>query len=163
MKTFKHFIAERQTNMQTLYIHRPLKNAEEFCNHFKNHGMETIHPDDIHVTQCYSKTPLDWNRIKPLEDDLKVTEGEREMAAFGKEGKAIVLKFTSPELIARHNELMAHGASHDFDKYESHCTITYNGLNGNRKIEEITPFQGTLFFGAEIHTPVNDSWEPKKT
>ncbi len=49
---------------KTLYISRPLKNAEAFIEWAKAQGFaKTLAADDLHVTIAFSKAPVDWAKI----------------------------------------------------------------------------------------------------
>ena len=104
--------------------------------------------DDLHVTLCYSKTPVDWPKpdtaelIVPADGDRR-----RSIEQFGK--GAVVLSFASEALSARNAALRAAGATSDYPDYAPHVTITYD-LPDDMDLSEIEPYDGPLIFGPEV-------------
>lgn len=96
----------------------------------KDHNIPCpVIPGQIHTTILYSKTPVkgippiefsNWE-IEPAEFDLFPLSHTDES-----EVKALVIKLSSPELIATHQELIERGGSHDFPEYHPHLTLSYN-------------------------------------
>ena len=79
-----------------------------------------------HVTVRYSKAPMEWPEPKP--DKIAVPEGhDRELALFG---DALVLKFSCNHLQQDHARFLNGGASHEFESYQPHVTITYGYPQG---------------------------------
>jgi ADP-Ribosyltransferase in polyvalent proteins/ParB-like nuclease domain len=141
---------------RTLYVRRPLKNADDLIAWAHRVGFsKTLAPDDMHVTIAFSKTPVDWSSIEaedtPISDRSKV----RSVEMLGDKG-AVVLRFNSPELQKRWNELGAAGAVWDYPTYNPHVTITYDG--GDVDLSVVAPFLGPLEFGPEIFERVKDDW-----
>lgn len=143
----------RLTGRLTLYVNRPLKNADQVIAWAKAQGFETcLQPDDMHVTVCFSKTPVDWSKFTPDEGVLLVPEDEgRAVQQFG---DATVLTFSSGELEDRHARFAAGGASYDFDQYRPHVTISWNGP---AQVSE--PYAGPLVFGPEEFETIKDDWK----
>lgn len=150
---------------RTLYVSRKLLNGAEFIAWAKGQGFETTTPaDDLHVTIAFSRTPVDWMRmgqdhwgVSP--DDGKLTipsGGARLVEKLGDKG-AVVLLFASSALSWRHEEMIRNGASHDFDEYQPHVTITYAGADVD--LEKVEPYRGKLVFGPEIFAEVVEDWE----
>lgn len=136
--------------LDTLYVSRPLINADQLIAWAKANGFKTcLLPEDMHVTVCYSKQPMDWELVQPSAKFVSAVGGERSLERFG-EG-AVVLRFDSPALQGRHVELRALGASHDYPEYASHVTLTYDGAGID--LDSIQPFPGPLKFGPEIYRP----------
>jgi hypothetical protein len=44
--------------------------------------------------------------------------------------------------------MVRNGASHDFDEYQPHVTITYEG--SDLDLSKVEPYRGELVFGPEI-------------
>ena len=61
-------------------------------------------------------------------------------------------------LIARWREYLAAGASHDFDGYNAHVTVSYAGDGVD--LERIKPFPGELRFGPEVREEIKRDWKP---
>jgi hypothetical protein len=142
----------------TLYVNRPLKNADELRAWAKTQGFGVAQaPEDMHVTICYSKTRFDWSGIKPQTDTVKVGEGARSLEQFGEGGSAIVLRFECNQLHQRWRELLDAGASWDHDGFKPHVTITWEGAP--RPLDQIEPYRGPLIFGPEEFAEINPDWQ----
>jgi hypothetical protein len=140
---------------KTLYVNRPLLNANELIAWAETQGFKSVSkPEDMHVTICYAKEPFDWDDLEPAMDNVTIVNGERELHQFG---DAVVLVFDSPLLAEEHDEFMRAGASFDYPEYHSHVTITWQGAP--RPLNEITPFDGNLQFGPQEFAAINDDWK----
>jgi hypothetical protein len=147
---------------RTLYVSRKLLNGAEFIKWAKAQGFDTTLPaDELHVTVLFSRTPVDWMKMGSdwnVSDDgkLKVAAGgARLVEPLGDKG-AVVLLFASSALSWRHEEMVRNGASHDFDEYQPHVTITYDG--SDLDLSKVEPYRGELVFGPEIFAELNDDW-----
>lgn len=139
---------------RTLYVHRTLTNAADLIAWAKGQGFATtMLPDDLHVTEAYSREPFDWSALRPDPGHVLAAGGARTVQAFG---KAIVLTFESPKLQERWQQLRAAGASWDFPDYSPHVTFTYEP--GSVDLAKVEPFQGPLMFGSEDFAEIDDSW-----
>ncbi len=143
---------------RTLYVRRPLINGEHLVNWAKANGFATTLPDtDMHVTIAYSKEAVDWDAVPrsslPI---LRIEGGGRELARFGKDGEAVVLKLESEELAARHREIRQAGASWDWPYYKPNVTLTYAGKDIS--LDELAAFDGVLEFGPEAWAEVQDNY-----
>jgi phage-related protein (TIGR01555 family) len=152
---------------RTLYVSRKLVNAAEFLSWAKAQGFgETLEPDELHVTICYSRTPIDWLKVEAedwnQEKDGSITipaGGPRIVEPLGDKG-AVVLLFGSSRLSWRHEQLIRAGASHDWDDYQPHITITY-AMRDGFDLSKVEPFRGKLVFGPEIFQELDLDWTPK--
>lgn len=152
---------------RSLYVQRKLLNAGEFVRWAKEQGFaEPLEAGDLHVKICYSRKPVDWLSVGSAwnEDEkgnLTVPAGgARIVEPLGDKG-AVVLLFNSSALSWRHEELVRKGASHDFDEYQPHVTITY-AKPADLDLDGIEPFRGKLVFGPEIFQEVDEDWAPKQ-
>lgn len=148
---------------RSLYVSRKLLNAAEFIKWAKGQGFETTVPaDELHVTVVFSRTAVDWMAMgTPWNEDeqgrLRVPPGgARLVEPLGEKG-AVVLLFGSSALSWRHEEMVRNGASHDFDSYQPHVTITYSGSDVD--LSKVEQFRGELVFGPELFAEVVDDWE----
>ena len=149
-----------------LYVRRDLKlaSAKALIAWAKSNGFtSTLEASDIHVTVLYSKQPVDpmkmgetWGN-EPDGGLIVKAGGPRAIERFG---EAIVLQFASWSLVSRHDDMVRAGASHDFDEYLPHVTITYSAPEG-LDLEAIKPFTGELAFGPEIFEPLDLDWRSK--
>lgn len=152
---------------RTLYVSRKVKNGKDIVAWAKSQGFQTTtEPDDLHVTICYSKRPVDWMKVPSRfpsglngKDDLVVAEGgARLVEPLGDKG-AVVLLFNNDELRWRHESLLKAGASSDFDGYQPHVTITWD--KGDTDLSQVEPYTGKIVFGPEIFKEIDDNWQSK--
>jgi phage-related protein (TIGR01555 family) len=148
---------------RSLYVSRKLLNGADLIKWAKGQGFATTVPaGELHVTVLFSRTPVDWLKMgSPWDQDdqgrLKVAPGgARIVEPLGDKG-AIVLLFNSSTLTWRHEDMVRQGASHDFDEYQPHVTITYEG--GDIDLSKVEPYRGELVFGPEVFAEVVDDWE----
>lgn len=142
----------------SLYVCRKVLNAEEIIAWAKGAGFETTYPaDQMHVTVCYSKTPMDWHSVPDHFDHLRLTDGIRELVRLGPKGAedTIVLRFTSQTLAKRHREFKEAGASWDYEEYYPHISISRN-IPDN--LSSIVPYSGRIELGPEIFSEVKSGW-----
>jgi hypothetical protein len=137
----------------SLYVSRPLIECEEFYAWVQQHFDKSLSIDKFHVTIVHAKTPFAWNALEPQTDTLVVKGGKRALTPLGDKG-TVVLKFASTALHARWQEFCEAGATWDWESYQPHVTITYDGANLD--LDRILPYKGTLTFGAEEFEPVTE-------
>jgi phage-related protein (TIGR01555 family) len=155
---------------RSLYVSRKLLNGAEFIKWAKGQGFATTVPEDeLHVTVLFSRSPVDWMEMGSAwnEDaDGKMTVpagGARLVEKLGDKG-AVVLLFSSSALSWRHEDMVRNGASHDFDSYQPHVTITYDGGKMTAdQMAAVEPYRGELVFGPEVFEEVKDDWEQSIT
>jgi hypothetical protein len=141
----------------SLYVHRPLANAERLHAWASRAGIPNlVPPHEMHVTQVYSRKPV---ALEPNDDTVSAVGGRRGIMGLGDKG-AVVLHFHSDDLQARHKEAMAAGASHDWPQYLTHVTLSYD--SGGKDLTGTTPPAFPLVFGPEVHAPINDGWAEEK-
>lgn len=150
----------RDAAPRTLYVSRAVLNAREILAWAKGQGFaRTLQASDLHVTVCYSRTPIDWMKVEAdwsAEKDgtyTVVAGGPRLMERFG---DAVVLLFSDWRVMSRHGAFIHAGASHDFDDYQPHITITYDG--GDVDLSKVDPYKGPVELGPEIFAEVKDDW-----
>lgn len=150
-----------------LYVQRKLLNAADLIAWAKAQGFKSTLPaDDMHVTVLYSRTPVDPIKMGEAwgseEDGNLVVKagGPRAIERLGE--NAVVLLFASWSLASRHDDMVRNGASHDYDEYQPHVTISYEAL-ADLDIGAIKPFAGELRFGPEIFEPLDLDWKSKVT
>ena len=150
-----------------LYVQRKLLNADELVRWAEGQGFKTtLEPSDMHVTILYSRTPVDPIKMGTTwSDDQKGNltvkpGGPRAVEKLG--DSAVVLLFASDDLAWRHRSMVEAGASHDYDEYQPHVTISHEVAEG-LDIEAIKPFTGALRFGPELFEPLDLDWKQKIT
>ena len=135
-----------------LYVSRKLVNADEFLTWAKGQGFKAP-VDDLHVTVLYSRQSVDWMKMgdnwsSDQNGNLTVPAGgARIVEPLGTDG-AVVLLFSSTDLQWRHRNMVEAGASHDYEEFQPHVTITYDA--GDVDLAKVEPFRGKLVFGPEI-------------
>lgn len=145
---------------ETLYVHRPLLNADEVIAWAKAEGFATtLLPGDMHVTIAHSSKPLDWDKAGTSAAEIVIPAGSsgRRVEKLGEDG-AVVLRFESEALQQRWQEFRDAGASWDWPTFKPHVTLTYKGAPRARP----APYTGRLVFGAEVFeklSPVGDHAE----
>lgn len=158
--TFSRLMADARP--KPLYVRRDLLNKEEFFKWAKEQGFTSI-VDDPHVTILYSRASVDWMKMGSAstwgggDEDGNLTVppgGPRVVEGFDHDGGegAIVLHFSSSALQYRHSDMVYNGASHDYDEYHPHVTITKGGAPAD--LDAIVPYRGKLVFGPEIFEPI---------
>jgi phage gp29-like protein len=152
-------------NPRPLYVQRRLQNVGAFKKWAEGQGFKDVVPD-LHVTVLYSRTPVDWFAMGEAwtggpDGTLKVPPGgPRTVEALGDKG-AVVLRFASSELAWRHDAMLGNGASHDFDEFVPHVTITYDGSGVD--LSKVEPFTGELVFGPELFEEIDPEPLPGMT
>lgn len=149
-----------------LYVQRKLLNASDLIVWAKKQGFTTtLDAADMHVTILYSRTPVDPIKMGTTwSDDAKGNltikpGGPRAVEKLGE--NAVVLLFASDDLSWRHRSMVENGASHDYEEYQPHVTLTYEA--GDVDLDAIRPFTGELRFGPELFEPLDLDWKSKVT
>lgn len=143
---------------KALYVRRDVLNAKEIIAWAKGQGLETTLPaDDMHVTVCFSRKPVDWLAAGRRGEELSAWDGERRIMALGPEGEAIVLQFRSEVLHRRWAEFLAAGATWDWPEYHPHITLTYNKPE-DLPLSSIQVYDGPIRLGPEIFEELEPGW-----
>ncbi len=111
----------------SLYVARWLKpeSAHRLHEWAESQGIKNVVPEELmHVTVAHSSVAVP--DMQPLQDMLDIGPG-RWLSTLGKDGKAIVMMFASPELQERFKQFKAAGATWDFPSYMPHITLSYDG------------------------------------
>lgn len=150
----------KRPSERTMYVSRPLQNADEFITWAKAQGFKTtLQAKDLHVTIAYSHAPLQWPA--PVSSALAASDLQRrEVVALG-DGGAVVLKFKSDELNERWDYLRSIGAAWDHFQYTPHVTISWDASDVN--LAEVHPYKGELLFGPERFKIVDEDWHDSVT
>jgi hypothetical protein len=148
-----------------LYVCRRLQNVAAVKKWATAQGFGGV-VDDLHVTILYSKRPVDWFGMgeawgNDKDGRLRIAPGgPRTVEKLGDEG-AIVLRFASSDLTWRHNSMVEKGASHDYDEFVPHVTITYSGEGVD--LDSVEPYEGELVFGPELFEEIEGEQLPGLT
>lgn len=142
--------------LNTLYVHRGVhyEDAQEIIKWAHSQGiLTTLQEWDFYVTVVHSKTPFIWNEEEDRDlENLLIKGGQRSLEKFGEDGNVIVLRIESEALSKRHAELIEMGASHDYDDYRPHITLTYKGAGVD--VSQIVPYTGDIRLGSEWWQPI---------
>lgn len=141
---------------RSLYVRRDVVNGKDLVAWARKQGFKTtVPPDELHVTICYSRKPVDWMKAGESmsgDDEGEITirpGGPRAVEPLGPKG-AIVVLFSSSDLQWRHVDIeRSAGAEYDFDEYQPHVTITYEKVSPDR-LEKMEPYRGKIVLGPEI-------------
>ena len=138
---------------RSLYIRRDVVNSRDLHRWATSQGIKDLVPaEELHVTVCYSKTPVDWFKVgESWEDKIDLVGGPRIVEAFP--GGPIVLLIGASSLKWRHREIMEAGGSHDFPEYQPHITLS---KNSDQDLKDVTPYQGRILLGPEIFEEVKN-------
>ncbi|CAA2141488.1 hypothetical protein [Hyphomicrobium sp. ghe19] len=143
-----------QVKRSSLYVYRPVLVTDELMTWAMEQGFPSmLEPDDLHVTICYSKVPVEWNAVQqdPLTLDVGMN-GAREIKRFG---DAIVMTLTSQALQERWQQFQDAGASWEHDGYRPHITISYDP---NFDISNVKPYTGPMTLGGEVYQQIKNNW-----
>lgn len=129
-----------------IYIARLLLNTPDLAAWAAAQGFTSmLAPGELHATILYCPSEFDWNRTEPQSMRHVSSGGDRSVEVFG-DGVA-VLRFADPVLEKRHADLLAMGATSNFDEFLPHVTLTYHP--GDTDIDKVEPYTGPLIFSGE--------------
>jgi 2'-5' RNA ligase len=138
---------------KSLYVCRSVLNSEDLIEWAKQQGLKKcLHSDEYHVTIAYSKTPVDWANWSPIENKFIYERSDRTIKKFG---DCIVLSLESNKLSKRWQEFIDGGCSWDYEEYQPHVTITYDGADIDP--DNIEPFMGKIVFGEEQFSKIESN------
>lgn len=137
-----------------LYASRTVTNAADIIAWAQSQGFgSTLKLEDLHVTIAYSTKPVDGAKVEATSEKLMAFGGKRSVEPLGDQG-AVVLKFSSKDLQGRWQQYRDAGASWDYESYQPHITITYDGTGVD--LSKVTPYKGPIKLGPEKQEPLNE-------
>lgn len=119
--------------------------------------------DKLHTTLLYSRKHLpDYEPFGKFDTPMvgKSVGFEKWPSQPDDDGKVamcLVMRYSCPELIKRHEELMKeHGATYDFDEYKPHITFSYDvaGL----QCKDLPKFDSKIEVIEEYGEDLNNDW-----
>lgn len=159
---------------KTLYVYRPVENAEDILAWARGAGFKSLLPaEKLHVTIIASATEINWANLfddyhlEPsedrkamcdcgpvyrLEDRTKTKTIEGGVREVKKLGNGVVLAFESLSLTQRWIDLRRAGAVSKFPNFQPHITLTLSG----DVPKDITPYEGKIVLGEECWEEFND-------
>ncbi|MER8959316.1 phage portal protein [Mesorhizobium sp. M0701] len=147
--------AANDAEPRTLYVRRDVVNASEIKAWAEGQGIPDL-VDDLHVTIIYSRTPMDWIKAGNASEWGNEKGGNITIAPGGPRvveplgNMTAVLMFASSQLCWRHEEIVRAGASHDFEDYQPHISLTKADVD----LDAIEPYRGKIVLGPEVFEEV---------
>lgn len=138
----------------------------------KNKIPNPLSPYKMHNTLIYSRKHLPDFKAQgrldpawvgePTKFDVWESQSDEDT---GEKTKCLILKFECTECVERHNEIMdKHGATHDFDKYYPHITLSYDIGNFDIKsLPDPAKEIGDLKIVQEYREDLNLDWAKDNT
>lgn len=96
--------------------------------------------DDLHLSILYSRVNVPYSCAPPKTTHIA---NAIDFDIFGED--CLVLKLIAPSIMVRHQYFRDLGATHDFDPYEPHITLSF----GKVDLEKLSPIKDTLIFHSE--------------
>jgi DNA topoisomerase-1 len=138
-----------------LYVSRPIVNAKKILKWFRKQGLEqTVKPDALHITICYSTKAVNWNKFQPNKKTITLNHTKGRKVA--KLGDYVVQKIKCKRLETLHNRFIDGGCSWDFPSYVPHISVLKDDHN-NIEYKSIKSYPGKIVFGPEKFEPIKDS------
>jgi len=139
---------------RSLYVSRPVTNAAEIIAWARGQGIPNVPAaSDLHVTICYSRTPVDWFAVGTDAEKVLVPRGGPRMVERF-DGGAIVLCFSDWSIRWRHESLREAGCSWDYDEFTPHITV--GKAEGDFDLSAVEPYQGKIALGEERFDPIDE-------
>lgn len=142
-----------------LYVARWLtpESAQRLHEWAEAQGFKNVIPSELmHVTVVHSSTPV--TGMTPAQDSQLVGPG-RWLSTLGKDGKALVMMFSSPDLQERFKQFKAAGATWDFPSYMPHITLSYDaGDDAGAVWSMVEAPTFDLLLGPETFQDSNSNW-----
>lgn len=144
----------RDAQPKPLYVYREVKNTGDILNWAKAQGFaSTLPASDLHVTILFSRSSVDWIEMgEPFDDKITVAAGGPRVVEQMPGSEAIVLQFASSALQWRHCSMCDRGASHDYETYIPHITLSYE--KGTVDLNKVEPYRGKIELGPEIFSDI---------
>ncbi len=109
-----------------------------------NDVPKPLEPEKMHTTLLYSRKHCpDYEPAGKLDDPYTAKVGELDVWKTKSGKKALVVELDCPDMVKRHKELMKeHGATHDFDEYKVHITLSYD--IGDLDVDKLPDIRDTI-------------------
>lgn len=123
--------------------------------------IDATKPDKLHTTVIYSRVHCPYAAtMKPM---VPITATAKGFALFGNdpESKCLVLLLDCPEAEFLHGMCRLHGATHDYDKYEPHITLSYGYTRPYPPNEDLLQYFDHIEFDRFEVEPLDEDWKDK--
>lgn len=117
-------------------------------------------PHDLHVTVIYSRKECPTLEEAPVGLPVIATGKSFSIFPNADGGKCLVLELESDDLQLLHGRLRTeHGATHDFESYKPHITLSYDYSNDDVPGEAMLEHFWNLKFDQFVVEPLNFNWD----
>jgi phage-related protein (TIGR01555 family) len=123
-------LTEDTSTPRTLFISRAVKNWRAIRAFYEEQGVANVKSEDMHVTICYSKKPVDWLDVREDAWGNQDEKGNLTVRAGGPRvneqfGKYFVLAFANSDLAYRHSSILERTeGTWEYDDYTPHVSIS---------------------------------------
>lgn len=125
-----------------LYVKRRVLNGEAIYTWMRQNGIKNpTSPDDLHVTQVFSKTPVFKSKFVLDPSRIKISSLGRDIEQLG---DMTALNIASPTLQARFDYFKKGGCSWDFPSYRPHISLYKGEVDKNLPV-----YKGDIILGGE--------------
>lgn len=125
-----------------VWLYRPLRNVDDVYRFGVDAGIKKMMPPEaLHMTIATVRTPVSWDGIELLTDELVIPAGHKTVQIFAYTIKA--LTFGHPQVKARHEEILALFPQMDHPLLRPHVSLYKGG-----RMPKIG-YEGELVFGPE--------------
>lgn len=114
---------------------------------------------DMHITIVYSRKYVpEFKSRGKLDEPIIAKPDELTIFPSSEGNNVLVLKLKTPDLIERHEEIVKeYGATHDFDEYKPHVTLSYDVGEFDPSDVDINDF-GDIEVTEEYDEELNLDW-----
>jgi len=120
-------------------------------------------PRDLHVTLIHSHVGFPITNIENI--DLPIIANGKAFNIFenGDGGNCLVVELESDDMHKLHNKLREdHGATHNYDSYNPHLTLSYDYTSSNVPSETMLEHFYHLKFDKLVVEPLTFEWIPNE-
>lgn len=123
--------------------------------------IEATSTDALHTTVIYSRTPCSY--AETLAPVLPISANATGFALFGDDpdSKCLVLLLDCVEAEELHFLCRANGATHDYDMYEPHITLSYGYTRDTVPGDDLLAYFNHLEFDGFEVEPLEEDWSIK--
>lgn len=119
---------------------------------------------DMHTTLIYSRKELpEFKEEGKLKEVKLATPKNFDIFKSRQDGtNCLVVKLDAPDIVKRHKEIRKeHGATHDFDEYLPHITLSYDCGDFDFSKVDVKELLPEIEFSEEYQEPLQLDWNSK--